>query len=137
MFSFAPASAPLLVKVAISSVSEDNAIANMEAEVPAFDFDGVRARTQQMWRDQLARVEFDASPAMQRSLYTALYHALMAPSISMDVNGEYRGPDNQVHRAEGFHFVSSTLLVGYLSCGATADDSSRAGARAPTIWFSH
>src|SRR5580658_8185924 len=110
VFSFAPASAPLIVKVAISPVSEANAIANMEAEVPAFDFDRVRATTQQMWRDQLARVEFDASPAMQRSLYTALYHALMAPSTSMDVNGEYRGPDNQVHRAEGFHFVSSLSL---------------------------
>jgi predicted alpha-1,2-mannosidase len=110
VFSFAPASAPLIVKVAISPVSEENAIANMEAEVPAFDFDGVRATTQQMWRDQLARVEFDASPAMQRSLYTALYHALMAPNTSMDVNGEYRGPDNQVHRAEGFHFVSSLSL---------------------------
>jgi predicted alpha-1,2-mannosidase len=35
---------------------------------------------------------------------------LMAPSTSMDVNGEYRGPDNQVHRAEGFHFVSSLSL---------------------------
>jgi predicted alpha-1,2-mannosidase len=110
VFSFAPASAPLIVKVAISPVSEANAIANMDAEVPAFDFDGVRARTQQMWRDELARVEFDASPAMQKSLYTALYHALMAPSTSMDVNGEYRGPDNQVHRAEGFHFVSSLSL---------------------------
>jgi predicted alpha-1,2-mannosidase len=110
VFSFAPASAPLIVKVAISPVSEENALANMEAEVPAFDFDGVRARTQQMRRDQLARVEFDASPAMQKSLYTALYHALMAPNISMDVNGEYRGPDNQVHRAEGFHFVSSLSL---------------------------
>jgi predicted alpha-1,2-mannosidase len=110
VFSFAPGSAPLIVKVAISSVSEENAIANMEAEVPAFDFDGVRARTQQLWRDQLARVEFDASPAIQKSLYTALYHALMAPNTSMDVNGEYRGPDNQVHRAEGFHFVSSLSL---------------------------
>ena len=110
VFSFAPAPAPLIVKVAISPVSEENAIANMDAEVPAFDFDRVRATTQQMWRDQLARVEFDASPAMQRSLYTALYHALMAPSTSMDVNGEYRGPDNQVHHAEGFHFVSSLSL---------------------------
>jgi predicted alpha-1,2-mannosidase len=110
VFSFAPASEPLIVKVAISPVSEENAIANMEAEVPAFDFDRVRATTQQMWRDHLARVEFDAPPPMQRSLYTALYHALMAPNISMDVNGEYRGPDNQVHRAEGFHFVSSLSL---------------------------
>lgn len=110
VFGFAPSSAPLIVKVAISPVSEQNAIANVETEVPGFDFDKVRAQTQQMWRDQLARVEFDASPAMQKSLYTALYHALMAPSISMDVNGEYRGPDNQVHRAEGFHFVSSVSL---------------------------
>jgi predicted alpha-1,2-mannosidase len=47
---------------------------------------------------------------MQKSLYTALYHALMAPSISMDVNGEYRGPDNQVHRADGFNFVSTLSL---------------------------
>jgi predicted alpha-1,2-mannosidase len=28
----------------------------------------------------------------------------------MDVNGEYRGPDNQVHRADGFRFVSSLSL---------------------------
>src|ERR1700761_3693703 len=110
VFSVAPATAPLIVKVAISPVSEDNAIANMDAEMPAFDFDGVRARTQQLWRDQLARVEFDTSPDMQKSLYTALYHALMSPSSSMDVNGDYRGPDNQVHRANGFHFVSSLSL---------------------------
>ena len=110
VFSFSPSATPLIVKVALSPVSEQNAIENMDAEMPGYDFDEVRARTQQMWRDQLSRVEFHASPAMQRSLYTALYHALMAPSVSMDVNGEYRGPDNQVHRAEGFHFVSTLSL---------------------------
>jgi len=110
VFDFAPSSAPLIVKVAISPVSEDNAILNMDAETPGFDFDGVRAKTQQMWRKELERVELQASPAMEKSLYTALYHSMMAPSISMDVNGEYRGPDNQVHRADGFHFVSSLSL---------------------------
>lgn len=110
VFNFAPSSAPLIVKVAISPVSEENAIANMDAETPGFDFDGVRARTQQKWREELGRVEFNASQEMEKSLYTALYHAMMAPSTSMDVNGEYRGPDNQVHRAEGFRFVSSLSL---------------------------
>jgi predicted alpha-1,2-mannosidase len=110
VFDFAPSSSPLIVKVAISSVSEENAILNMDAETPGFDFDGVRAKTQQMWRKELSRVELQASPAMEKSLYTALYHSMMAPSISMDVNGEYRGPDNQVHRADGFHFVSSLSL---------------------------
>ena len=110
VFDFASSSSPLIVKVALSSVSEQNAIGNMDAEMPGFDFDQVRGKTQRMWRDELARVEFEASPPMQKSLYTALYHSMMAPSISMDVNGEYRGPDNQVHRAEGFHFVSSLSL---------------------------
>ncbi len=110
VFSFAPSAGPLIVKVAISPVSEDNAIANMNAEVPAFDFDGVRAATQKLWRTELGRVEFHASAAMEKSLYTALYHTMLSPGTSMDVNGEYRGPDNQVHRAEGFRFVSSLSL---------------------------
>jgi len=110
VFDFVPSSDPLIVKVALSSVSEQNAIENMEAEVPGFDFDRVRAETQRMWREELARVEFEAEPSIQKSLYTALYHAMMAPSISMDVNGDYRGPDNQVHRAQGFHFVSTLSL---------------------------
>ena len=110
VFDFAPSSAPLIVKVAISTVSEENAIRNMDAEAPRFDFDSVHTNTQHMWRKELGRVEFYASPAMTKSLYSALYHAMMAPSISMDVNGEYRGPDNQVHRAEGFRFLSSLSL---------------------------
>ena len=110
VFDFAPSSTPLIVKVALSPVSEQNAIANMDAEVPGFDFDDVLGKAQKTWREQLARVEFHASPAMEKSLYTALYHALMAPSTSMDVNGEYRGPDNQVHDAHGFRFVSSLSL---------------------------
>ncbi len=110
VFDFVPSARPLVVKVAISPVSEDNAIANMDAEVPGFDFDGVRAATQQLWRTELGRVEFHASPAMETSLYTALYHTLLAPGTSMDVNGDYRGPDNQVHHASGFRFVSSLSL---------------------------
>ena len=110
VFDFASSTEPLIVKVALSPVSEENAIANMDAEVPGFNFDGVRAKTQQMWRKELSRVEFKASPAMEKSLYTALYHAMMAPSISMDTNGEYRGPDNEVHRAKNFRFVSSLSL---------------------------
>ena len=110
VFDFAPSSDPLIVKVGLSTVSEQNAIANMDTEAPGFDFNSVRARTQQMWREELSRVEFHASPGMEKSLYTALYHAMMAPSTSMDKNGEYRGPDNQVHRAQGFRFVSSLSL---------------------------
>lgn len=109
-FDFGALAQPLIVKVAISPVSEENAIANMNAEVPAFDFDAVRSAAHKAWQQALGVIDFKASPAMEKSLYTSLYHALMAPSVSMDVDGEYRGPDNQVHRAKDFNFVSTFSL---------------------------
>ena len=101
---------PLVVKVAISPVSEDNAIANMQAEVPAFDFDDVHRAATAQWAAALGAVDLTAAPATRKSLYTALYHALLSPGLSMDSDGSYRGPDNQVHKATGFHFVSSLSL---------------------------
>ncbi len=48
-----------------------------------------------------------ARPTLRTQFYTALYHAMIAPNLSMDVNGEFRGPDHQVHHADGFDFYSS------------------------------
>ena len=110
VFDFGELRQPLVVKVAISPVSEDNAIANLDAEVPAFDFDAVRASARSAWENALSVINIKAEPAMRKSLYTALYHSLMAPGIAMDVDGSYRGPDYQVHKAEGFHFVSTFSL---------------------------
>jgi predicted alpha-1,2-mannosidase len=110
-FDFADAAgAQLLVKVAISPVSEDNAIANLEAEVPGWDFDGVRARARQAWSLALSAVDVDAPAPMRSSFYTALYHALQAPSLFMDSDGRYRGPDNAVHQAHGWTNVSTFSL---------------------------
>jgi predicted alpha-1,2-mannosidase len=110
VFSFNPNGKPLVVKVALSPVSEDGAIANMDAEEPGFDFDSAHASAAAAWTRELQRVDFQASPGTQRNLYTAMYHALLSPNLSMDADGSYRGPDNQVHRALGFHFVSNLSL---------------------------
>ncbi len=110
VFGFKPQSQPLVVKVALSPVSEDSAIANMDAEVPAFDFDAVHAAATAAWTKELQRIDIAAPTDVQKSLYTALYHALMSPNLTMDVDGSYRGPDNQVHHASGFHFVSNLSL---------------------------
>jgi predicted alpha-1,2-mannosidase len=106
--------APLLAKLAISSVSEEGAIANLEAEVPQWDFDGARAAAKQAWTEALQAIEAEGSDAQRTGFYTALYHALMAPSLFMDVDGRYRGPDNAVHQAEGFtHYSTFSLWDTY------------------------
>ena len=110
VFDFASSAEPLITKVAISSVSEENAIANMQAEVPAFNFDAVHSAATREWAKALGAIDLTASPDTRKSLYTALYHSLLSPSVSNDVDGSYRGPDNQVHKTSDFHFVSSLSL---------------------------
>ena len=105
-----PADPTLLVKVAISPVSEDNAILNLDGEAPGWDFDGARNAAHAAWSTALNAVSATADPAMQKSFYTSLYHAMLAPDLSMDVDGRYRGPDNAVHQAKGFDFYSTFSL---------------------------
>jgi predicted alpha-1,2-mannosidase len=101
---------PLAVKVAISGVSEANAIANLEAEAPGWDFDAQRVAAAAAWRDALGSLEIEAAEPVRRMLYASLYHALMAPSVFMDVDGSYRGPDHEIHHADGFTFRSTYSL---------------------------
>lgn len=110
VFDFGELSAPLVVKVALSTVSEDGAIANLNAEVAGFDFDAARSAAQATWSVALGAVEVKAPADTLKNFYTALYHTLMAPSVAMDVDGNYRGPDNQVHKAGGYTFVSTFSL---------------------------
>jgi predicted alpha-1,2-mannosidase len=105
---FGVLTAPLEVKVALSGVDEQGAIANLESE-PA-GFDTVRARTTAAWTKALGALEIEAPAFMRRNVYTALYHALLAPSVWSDVDGRYRGPDDQVHQAKGFTFRSTFSL---------------------------
>lgn len=108
---FGDASAePLIVKVAISPVSEAGAIANLDAEVPAFDFDGVRSAARQTWGKALSAVDVQAPETDRTSFYTALYHTMLGPTLFMDSDGRYRGPDNAVHQAQGFTNYSTFSL---------------------------
>ena len=110
VFDFAALRGPLVAELALSPVSEAGAIANLDAEAPDFDFDAARAKAKAAWTQALGVLDIEAAAPMRKTVYTSLYHALMAPSLSMDVDGSYRGPDNQVHQARGFDFVSTFSL---------------------------
>ncbi|HBK46123.1 MAG TPA: sugar hydrolase, partial [Xanthomonadaceae bacterium] len=112
---FGDASAePLVVKVAISPVSEAGAIANLDAEVPGFDFDRVRAAARAQWSQALSAVDVQGSAQQRTQFYTALYHALLGPTLFMDSDGRYRGPDNAVHQAKGWtHYSTFSLWDTY------------------------
>ncbi len=100
--SFGDAGGELMVQVAISAVDVAGARANLEAELPDWDFDAVRRAARQRWNESLGRIEVEGgSAATRRIFYTALYHSLIAPNLYSDVDGRYRGMDREIHRAEG------------------------------------
>lgn len=90
------------VKIAISAVSAANALQNLDAEIPGWDFDGLRETTRTKWDRELSRLQIEGSEEQKRTFYTSLYHALLTPNLYQDVNGEYRGFDQNIHRAKGF-----------------------------------
>ena len=94
----------VLLKVGISPVSEENALANIEAEIPHWDFDKVAKQASQKWNRELAKIEVKSDDAAKlRTFYTAMYHVMTHPSLFNDANGEYRGTDKEVYPNPGFN----------------------------------
>ena len=107
VFDFGELKQPLEVKVAISPVSQANAVANLDQDGAGWDFDARRAEATAAWNKALSVIDVEGTSAQRTGFYTSLYHTMLAPTLSMDVNGDYRGPDHQVHHADGFDFYSS------------------------------
>jgi predicted alpha-1,2-mannosidase len=97
--SFAPGSTVSL-HVGISYVSAANAQANLDQEQPAgTTFDALKAAAHDAWSSELGRIQVtpgpDTTPDQLTVFYTALYHALLQPTLASDVNGQYEGADDQ------------------------------------------
>ncbi|MGC9942181.1 MAG: GH92 family glycosyl hydrolase [Verrucomicrobiota bacterium] len=90
------------VKVAISAVSAANALQNLAAEIPDWDFDKVESATKAKWDQVLSKIQIEGSEEQKETFYTSIYHASLAPNLYEDVDGEYRGFDENIHQADGF-----------------------------------
>ncbi|AKQ45005.1 sugar hydrolase [Rufibacter radiotolerans] len=93
----------LKVKFALSPVSTAGALANMRAEIPHWDFDRVKRASQAQWNQELGKVRA-VLPTKDDyiNFYTALYHTFLGPTTYQDVDGQYRGLDQNNHQAKGF-----------------------------------
>jgi predicted alpha-1,2-mannosidase len=90
------------IKFSLSPVSQANAIENMKVEAPGWDFNEVKQQAQVSWNKELNKIKIDASGDDKVNFYTAMYHAFINPTTYTDVNGEYKGLDQNVHTAKGF-----------------------------------
>jgi predicted alpha-1,2-mannosidase len=95
------------VRVGLSYVSAENARQNLRAENPGWNFDSVRASARARWNDALRRLEVSGGTENEkRVFYTALYHALLHPTVFSDANGEYIGFDGLVHKGRHTQYTN-------------------------------
>ncbi|MFC2124504.1 GH92 family glycosyl hydrolase [Bacteroidota bacterium] len=98
-----PESGELLIKLALSSVSEENALLNLNEEMPNWDFESVREQARTAWNNELKKIIVDSDDEdLLRIFYTAMYHSLLTPNLYSDVNNQYRGADDLIHQSEEF-----------------------------------
>ncbi|MCG2613525.1 GH92 family glycosyl hydrolase [Terrimonas sp. NA20] len=98
------------IKVAISTVSTKNAVENLEAEIPHWDFARVKQEAALAWESRLSKIQIEGSKAEKEIFYSAMYHSFIAPNNIADVNGQYRGADNEVHHASNKVYYSTLSL---------------------------
>ncbi len=107
----------LQVKIALSTVDVEGAKRNMEAEINHWDFQKVRDENRKSWETYLSRIEIKAPQKQKEIFYTSLYHLLIQPSNIADVDGRYRGVDNEVQTAANKAYYS-TLSIWDIYRGA-------------------
>ena len=105
---------PFLVKVGLSAVSIENAIENLAAENPDWNFNDVARDAWKAWNDELSKISITTDNDDDRTIfYTALYHTMVAPSVFNDVNGQYRGADGKVHQGDFTNYTTLSLWDTY------------------------
>ena len=100
----------VLMKVALSTTGVEGAKANMAAEVPGWDFEGIRTAAKADWNSYLSRIEVEGTDEEKTNFYTSFYHALIQPNAISDVDGRYRNAADSVVNATGGKFYSTFSL---------------------------
>ena len=103
VINFAKSTEPVMLKVGISPVSMDNALANIEAEIPNWNFQEVVSNAKQKWSDELSKIEVASQDeSIKRTFYTALYHTMVAPTLFNDHDKQYLGTDKKIYTDVSF-----------------------------------
>jgi predicted alpha-1,2-mannosidase len=93
----------ILAKVGISSVSVENALANLDASLPGWNFEATQKAASDAWEKELSKITIQSDDPNQKTIfYTSLYHTMVAPALFSDLNGEFKGVKGDIQKADGY-----------------------------------
>ena len=107
----------LVVKVALSAVSTEGALKNLRAEAAGKSFEQLADEARESWNRELRHFTVEGTADQKAMFYTSLYHTMINPSVYIDVDGQYRGLDHNIHRADRFtNYTIFSLWDTYRAC---------------------
>jgi len=103
---------PIVAKVGISIVSEENARENLNADTWNFDFDAIYAGTRAAWEDALSDIVVEGATERDlKNFYTAQYHTKITPNVVSDHNGQFRRHNMEIAQASAGQKYYSTFSI--------------------------
>ncbi|WP_235841684.1 GH92 family glycosyl hydrolase [Confluentibacter sediminis] len=109
LFFNAEVGSELLVKVAVSSVSIDNAKDNLDEG--DFNFEKIKTEAESTWNSALSKIEVETPvDSLKTIFYTALYHSQLAPVTFSDKNGQFRKENDSIVTATNYTAYSTLSL---------------------------
>src|SRR6202035_2152000 len=90
-------------QVGTSFISIEQARANLDHEMPDWNFERARDTLKAAWNSKLGSVSIDgASDDERHILYTGLYHALLYPKLFSEYGRYYSAFDDRPHDGTSF-----------------------------------
>ncbi|MDR0545963.1 MAG: GH92 family glycosyl hydrolase, partial [Dysgonamonadaceae bacterium] len=103
LISFSKSPGTVMLKVGVSPVSSENALNNIKTEIPDWNFNKTVQKADEKWNKELSKITVETqNEAGKRIFYTALYHAMIHPSLFNDANGDRMGSDWKVYKKSNF-----------------------------------
>ncbi|MEX0314915.1 MAG: GH92 family glycosyl hydrolase [Allomuricauda sp.] len=98
------------LKIAVSSVSVDNAKENLKLKGSS-SFDQIKKTTGEQWEGLFSKIKVETPvDSLKTIFYTALYHTQIAPVLFSDANGEFRLQNDSIVKADGWQAYSTLSL---------------------------
>ncbi len=99
------------LRLGISYVSIENARENLAAETGGLTFEDIQKKAVEKWEEKLSLLKIEGGTDEQKKIfYSAFYRSLQMPTLVNDINGDYKGFDKQIHKAEGFYYFTDLSL---------------------------
>ena len=98
----------LLIKVAVSSVSINNAKENLDSDL---NFENTKTKANTTWETALSNIQVETPiDSLKTIFYTALYHSQLAPVTFSDQNGQFRKENDVIETAHNYTAYSTLSL---------------------------